>query len=238
MVGAGADIIEVGLPYSDPVLDGPVIAEAVHIALAGGTDVADVLRTVQAVAASGVAGPGHDLLEPGRPVRRDAFARDLAAAGGSGLITPDLPPEEAGAWLGPPTPAAWTGCSWSRPAPPTSGWRRSPASPRLRLRRLADGHHRHPGRAQRRRGRPGRADPRHTGLPVARGPGREQRRPGGPGGRFADGVIVGSAFVRRLLEAADVGQPAAGAARPPTSPPSWPPPSARGPHHRPGSLAV
>ena len=49
---AGADVIEVGLPYSDPLMDGPVIAEAVHRALAAGTRVADVLRTVEAVAAA------------------------------------------------------------------------------------------------------------------------------------------------------------------------------------------
>ena len=54
MAQAGADIIEVGLPYSDPLMDGPVIAEAVHRALAAGTRVADVLRTVEAVAAAGV----------------------------------------------------------------------------------------------------------------------------------------------------------------------------------------
>ena len=51
---AGADVIEVGLPYSDPLMDGPVIAEAVHRALAAGTRVADVLRTVEAVAGAGV----------------------------------------------------------------------------------------------------------------------------------------------------------------------------------------
>jgi tryptophan synthase alpha chain len=54
MARTGADVIEVGLPYSDPLMDGPVIAEAVHRALAAGTRVADVLRTVEAVAAAGV----------------------------------------------------------------------------------------------------------------------------------------------------------------------------------------
>ena len=51
---AGADVIEIGLPYSDPLMDGPVIQEAVHRALTGGTHVADVLTTVQAVARAGV----------------------------------------------------------------------------------------------------------------------------------------------------------------------------------------
>ncbi len=45
----GADVIEIGLPYSDPLIDGPVIQEAVHRALLGGTRVADVLRTVEAL---------------------------------------------------------------------------------------------------------------------------------------------------------------------------------------------
>ena len=91
MAGAGADIIEIGLPYSDPLMDGPVIAEAVHRALARGTKVADVLRTVEAVAATGVPVLVMTYWNPVDRYGVRAFARDLAAAGGSGLITPDLP---------------------------------------------------------------------------------------------------------------------------------------------------
>ena len=54
MAAAGADIIEVGLPYSDPLMDGPVIADAVQRALAAGTRVADVLGTVEAIAAASI----------------------------------------------------------------------------------------------------------------------------------------------------------------------------------------
>ncbi len=54
MARSGADILEIGLPYSDPLMDGPVIQEAVHRALTGGVRVADVLRTVEAVAGAGV----------------------------------------------------------------------------------------------------------------------------------------------------------------------------------------
>ena len=96
---AGADIIEIGLPYSDPLMDGPVIQEAVHRALTGGVHVADVLATVEAVAAAGVP---TLIMTYWNPVDRygiAAFAADLAKAGGSGLITPDLTPEEAGPWL-------------------------------------------------------------------------------------------------------------------------------------------
>ena len=99
MAGAGADIIEIGLPYSDPLMDGPVIAEAVHRALAAGTRVADVLRTVEAVAAAGVPVLVMTYWNPVDRYGVRAFARDLATAGGSGLITPDLTVEEAGPWL-------------------------------------------------------------------------------------------------------------------------------------------
>jgi len=96
---AGADIVEIGLPYTDPLMDGPVIQEAVHRALTGGVRVADVLRTVEAVAAAGVPVLIMTYWNPVDHYGVDAFARDLASAGGSGLITPDLTPEEAEPWL-------------------------------------------------------------------------------------------------------------------------------------------
>ena len=69
MAAAGADIIEIGLPYSDPLMDGPVIQEAVHRALTGGAHVADVLRTVEAVAATAatpfLTSTGEELHVPG-----------------------------------------------------------------------------------------------------------------------------------------------------------------------------
>ena len=70
MVAAGVDIVEVGLPYSDPLMDGPTIQRAVDIALRAGTTTADVLRTVESVAATGAPTGRHVLLEPGRPLRR------------------------------------------------------------------------------------------------------------------------------------------------------------------------
>lgn len=98
MVSAGVDVVEVGLPYSDPVIDGPVIQDAVHRALAGGTRVADVLRTVEAVAGAGATAQVMTYWNPVVRYGVERFAADLAAAGGAGLITPDLPPEEAGDW--------------------------------------------------------------------------------------------------------------------------------------------
>ncbi|MBX6767918.1 MAG: tryptophan synthase subunit alpha, partial [Actinomadura rubrobrunea] len=99
MVEAGCDVIEVGLPYTDPLMDGPTIQDAVHRALVGGTRVADVFRTVEAVAATGAATLVMTYWNPVDRYGPDAFARDLKSAGGTGLITPDLTPEEAGPWL-------------------------------------------------------------------------------------------------------------------------------------------
>src|SRR4051794_29251991 len=99
MVKAGVDIVEVGLPYSDPVIDGPTIQAAADQALRNGTRVADVLRTVEAVAATGAAAVVMTYWNPVLRYGVGRFSHDLAAAGGSGLITPDLIPEEAGEWI-------------------------------------------------------------------------------------------------------------------------------------------
>jgi tryptophan synthase alpha chain len=99
MIEAGVDVVELGVPYSDPVMDGPVIQHAVEQALAGGVRVADTLRTVEAVASCGVPILVMTYWNPVVRYGVDAFARDLAAAGGAGLITPDLIPDEAAAWI-------------------------------------------------------------------------------------------------------------------------------------------
>jgi len=99
MVEAGVDVIEVELPYSDPVMDGPVIQRASEIALAGGVRTADALRAIESVAQ---AGAPVVMMTYWNPIERygvDRFARDFAAAGGVGLITPDLIPDEASEWL-------------------------------------------------------------------------------------------------------------------------------------------
>lgn len=99
MVEAGVDLVEVGFPYSDPVIDGPVIQRAGHAALAAGLRTADVLRTVEAVADTGVPTMLMTYWNPVEQYGVRNFARDLAAAGGAGLITPDLIPDEAQPWL-------------------------------------------------------------------------------------------------------------------------------------------
>jgi tryptophan synthase alpha chain len=98
LVGSGVDVVEVGLPYSDPVMDGPTIQAAAEVALAAGTRTADVLRVVAAVAELAPT----LVMTYWNPIERygvDRFAADLAAAGGAGLITPDLIPDEAGEWV-------------------------------------------------------------------------------------------------------------------------------------------
>jgi tryptophan synthase alpha chain len=99
LVESGCDMVEVGIAYSDPGMDGPTIAAATEAALARGVRVRDALTAVEAISAAG----GHAVVMTyWNPVLRygvDAFARDLAAAGGLGLITPDLIPDEADEWL-------------------------------------------------------------------------------------------------------------------------------------------
>jgi len=99
MAEAGCDVIEVELPYSDPVLDGPVIQRASDIALAGGVRTRDTLRIIEAVAATGTAVVLMTYWNPIEKYGVHAFARDLAAAGATGMITPDLIPDEAAEWI-------------------------------------------------------------------------------------------------------------------------------------------
>lgn len=99
VVDAGADIIELGLPYSDPGMDGELIQHATREALRGGTRVADVFRAVESVAATGAAVLVMTYLNPVLRYGIESFARDLASAGGAGLITPDLIPDEAERWI-------------------------------------------------------------------------------------------------------------------------------------------
>ena len=210
MAQAGADVIEIGLPYTDPLMDGPVIQEAVHRALTGGVHVKDVLATVEAVAGTGVPVLVMTYWNPVEQYGVAAFARDLAAAGGSGLITPDLSPEEGGRWLdaaqacdldrvflvAPSSTderitaitAACRGFVYAASLMGITGTRESVGSQAA-------------GLAARVRAR--------TSLPVGVGLGVRDGTQAAQVAEFADGVIVGSAFVQRLLAAPT---PAAGIA--------------------------
>jgi len=98
MVDAGCDVIEVGLPYSDPVMDGPTVQAAAQQAIDRGFRTTDVLRTVEAVAATGTPTVVMTYWNPVERYGPERFARDLAAAGGAGLITPDLTPDADLQW--------------------------------------------------------------------------------------------------------------------------------------------
>ena len=99
MVEHGVDAVEIGLPYSDPVMDGPVIQAASQIAIDNGERIADVFKAVETVANAGgvplIMSYWNLIFHYG--VER--FARDFENAGGAGLITPDLIPDEAGEWI-------------------------------------------------------------------------------------------------------------------------------------------
>jgi tryptophan synthase alpha chain len=203
MAEAGADVIEVGLPYSDPLMDGPVIADAVQRSLKGGTRVKDVLDMVEAISNAGTAALVMTYWNPVDHYGVDAFARDLSSAGGAGLITPDLTPEEAGGW---PEAADKYGLDRVFLVAPSSPAERIAAITRLcrgfvyaaSLMGITGTRDSVSGSAAAlvRRTR------EHTALPVAVGLGVSTPQQAAEVAGFADGVIVGSAFVRRLTAAA------------------------------------
>jgi tryptophan synthase alpha chain len=202
MVEAGVDVVEVEIPYSDPVMDGPVIQRASDIALAGGVRTADTLRIIEAVAAAGAPVVTMTYWNPIERYGSAAFARDLAAAGGTGLITPDLIPDEAQEWIAASdaygldrtflvspsstdariamTVAHCRGFVYATAVMGVTGAREqtSSAAPELvsRVRAVA-------------------AD-----LPVGVGLGVRDGAQAALVGSYADGVIVGSALVRCVLE--------------------------------------
>src|SRR5918998_5795404 len=104
MVEGGCDLLEVGIPYSDPVMDGPTIQAAADTALRAGFRLREVFSVVERVAAAGGRAVVMTYYNPVLRYGVDAFARDLAAAGGLGMITPRLIPDEAAEWLSPPPP--------------------------------------------------------------------------------------------------------------------------------------
>jgi tryptophan synthase alpha chain len=204
MAEAGADVIEVGLPYSDPLMDGPVIADAVYKSLRNGTRIADVFEIVRALADAGTAALVMTYWNPVDAYGVEAFARELAYVGGSGLITPDLTPEEAGDWL---AVSDKYGLDRVFLVAPSSTERRIAeitsvcsgfvyavslmgiTGTRDALSASAA------GVVERTRA--------HTRLPVAVGVGVSNAAQAREVASFADGVIVGSAFVRSIGQAPD-----------------------------------
>ena len=206
----GVDLVEVGMPYSDPMMDGVTIQRAGTRALRRGVRTRDAFAAVEAVAGTGTAAvvmTYWNLIERYGP---DAFARDLAAAGGAGAITPDLTPDEAAEWLAvsdthgldriflvspsssderlASTAAACRGWVYATAVMGVTGARAhsSTAAPEL-VRRLRD------------------IEPAArigVGLGVSDGAQAAEIT------SYADAAIVGSALVATLLEAEDRGDPA------------------------------
>ncbi|KHK98367.1 tryptophan synthase alpha chain [Microbacterium mangrovi] len=96
----GADILELGPPYSDPVMDGAIIQEATHTALANGFRLRDLFPAVKEITErTGVPVLVMTYWNPVVQYGVDRYADDLAAAGGAGLITPDITPDAAAEWI-------------------------------------------------------------------------------------------------------------------------------------------
>jgi len=207
MVDAGCDIIEVGLPYSDPVMDGPTIQAAAQQALEGGVRTADVLRTVEAVAATGTPTVVMTYWNPVERYGVDRFAADLASAGGAGLITPDLTPDSGPEWIAAAdardldkvfliapsstderiamTTASCRGFVYATAVMGVTGVRQSTsqlAGPLVLRARTA-------------------LLEQHSDLPIGVGLGVSNGDQAAEVASYADAVIVGSAFVRTLLDA-------------------------------------
>ena len=98
-IAGGVDAIEIGFPYSDPVMDGPTIQEAAEISLKGGTNAADVFSALKVASDTGVASVVMTYWNPIEKYGVNEFAQSIADNGGSGVITPDLTIEESGRWL-------------------------------------------------------------------------------------------------------------------------------------------
>ena len=98
IVDAGADLLEIGIPYSDPIMDGPVIQRASDIALRAEVRPAVALRTMESLEL-GIPFVFMTYVNPILAMGEAEFAKASASSGASGVIVPDLPVEEAGDWL-------------------------------------------------------------------------------------------------------------------------------------------
>jgi tryptophan synthase alpha chain len=210
MVESGVDIVEVGVPYSDPLMDGPVIAYAADQALKRGARVRDLFTATRAVRHAGAPPLGMtywNLILRHGPL---AFARDLAEAGGAGMITPDLIPDEAAAWI---EASDETGLDRIfLVAPSSTDERLATVTAQCRGFVYAVSHMGVTG-ARESMGDAAQVIVRRTRAvtdkPVCVGLGVSNGTQAAEVGRFADGVIVGSALVRCLLDSPDAGGVAA-----------------------------
>jgi tryptophan synthase alpha chain len=198
----GVDAIEIGFPYSDPVMDGPTIQAAATQSLEQGTSAEDVLGALKTATDLGVATVVMTYWNPIERYGVEEFAEAIAKNGGSGVITPDLTIEESERWI-----AATDNAGINRiyvVAPSTTDSRLplvtkqcggfiyaaslmgvtgtraavSSGAPDLvaRIKKVSD-------------------------LPISVGLGVSTREQAKSVAGYADGVIVGSAFINKLLDA-------------------------------------
>jgi tryptophan synthase alpha chain len=214
-VEGGADVVEIGVPYSDPGMDGPVIQQAVDSAVRAGVGMRDVLRAVEAVADAGAVAVVMSYWNPIERYGVDRFATDLAAAGGAGAITPDLIPDEAGEWIAASDRTGLDRVFLVAPSSTDARLRSTTAACRgfvyaastmgVTGTRATVG-----DAAEKLVARTREAAPE---LAVCVGLGVSNGDQAAEVASFADGVIVGSAFVRTQLDAHDESAGAAAARR-------------------------
>ena len=201
MIKGGVDAVEIGFPYSDPVMDGPVIQEAAELARQNGITMAKTLEIVKEISATGTP---TLLMTYWNPIERygiEKFAKDFSINGMEGVITPDLTLEEALPWLAaaetnsihpifvvaPSTgderlKVVTSNCSgfiYAASSMGVTGTQSNVANTASvlveRIRKISD-------------------------TPVAVGLGVSNRTQASEVAKFADGVIVGSAFVKAVLQ--------------------------------------
>ena len=204
---AGVDAVEIGFPYSDPVMDGPTIQEAADISLKGGTGAVEVLETLKFAHDAGLPSVVMTYWNPIERFGVDAFAKAIAHNGGSGVITPDLTIEESSQWK---SSTAEAGINTIYVLAPSS----TPA-------RIAAVSSQCSGfvYAASLMGVTGARTTMSSGaqelvsriratssLPIAVGLGVSTREQARNVAGFADGVIVGSAFIKALLDAGSDGE--------------------------------
>ena len=203
MADAGADGFEIGIPYSDPLMDGPVIQRASQVALEAGTDVEAALRVVEKVATrTGLPCLTMTYANVVFRIGPETFCSRLASAGARGLIVPDLPVEEATPVL---DAARAHGLGMVLFVAPTTGEERIRAVAALEpafIYGVAEMGV--TGEREKSSGRAGDLSRRVksvTDIPLVLGVGISTPAQAAEAAKVADGVIVGTALVRRVLEA-------------------------------------
>lgn len=201
----GVDVIEVGVPYSDPLMDGPVIQEAVDIALNHKTGIKEVMHVVKKVSENNKPVLTMSYWSPIEKWGINKYVEEFKNSGGNGVITPDLPPDESDEWIdetdkqhvdrifvvAPSTSeerlklvsSKVTGFVYAASLMGVTGTRnqisQSAETLVTRLRKVTD-------------------------LPVAVGLGISTPEQAKQVAKYADGVIVGSAFIKLILQTKDL----------------------------------